>query len=156
MIVFVKPCLIYTISYAEFIVRVNQCLFTHITETRLMCCFYLYKTVSDSSSREKLRIIYDFNYSYWCTFFSLLQINKKTPFSETHIIIIMVIFSLILFGMCFTFIFNCVKKLIRDHHTIQVGFLYGLFYLLSYSYKNIQRCTLFKLIFNSRNTLILK
>ncbi|XP_065167891.1 neuropilin and tolloid-like protein 1 isoform X2 [Atheta coriaria] len=45
--------------------------------------------------------------------------NKKMPFSENHIIIIMVIFSLILSGMCFTFLFNCVKKLIRDHRTIQ-------------------------------------
>lgn len=45
--------------------------------------------------------------------------SPAMPLSENHIIIIMVIFSLILSGMCFTFIFNCIKKLIRDHHTIQ-------------------------------------
>ncbi|KYB26854.1 Neuropilin and tolloid-like protein 2 [Tribolium castaneum] len=39
--------------------------------------------------------------------------------NDDHIIVIMVIFSLILAGMCFTFVFNCVKKLIRDHQTIQ-------------------------------------
>lgn len=49
------------------------------------------------------------------------------PLSESHIVIIMVIFSLILSGMCFTFIFNCVKKLIRDHQTIQVSKLNSLY-----------------------------
>lgn len=47
------------------------------------------------------------------------QGTDKGPDTE-HIVIIMVIFSLILSGMCFTFIYNCVKKLIRDHHIIQV------------------------------------
>ncbi|XP_071054364.1 uncharacterized protein [Onthophagus taurus] len=49
------------------------------------------------------------------------ECNKRDnfPVGENHIIIIMVIFSLILSGMCFTFLFNCVKKLIRDHRTIQ-------------------------------------
>ncbi|XP_069678374.1 uncharacterized protein Neto [Periplaneta americana] len=36
-----------------------------------------------------------------------------------HIIIILVIFCLILSGMCFTFIFNCVRKLIHDQRIIQ-------------------------------------
>ncbi|XP_017773615.1 PREDICTED: neuropilin and tolloid-like protein 2 isoform X2 [Nicrophorus vespilloides] len=45
--------------------------------------------------------------------------NKAMPLSENHIIIIMVIFSLILSGMCCTFLFNCIKKLVRDHRTIQ-------------------------------------
>jgi cytochrome b subunit of formate dehydrogenase len=40
---------------------------------------------------------------------------------EDHIIIILVIFCLILSGMCFTFVFNCVRKLIRDHRIIQVS-----------------------------------
>ncbi|KRT84240.1 hypothetical protein AMK59_2107, partial [Oryctes borbonicus] len=44
---------------------------------------------------------------------------SERVFNDKHIIIIMVIFSLILSGMCFTFIYNCIKKLIRDHHTIQ-------------------------------------
>lgn len=39
--------------------------------------------------------------------------------NNENIAIIMVIFSLILTGMCFTFIFNCIRKLIRDHRTIQ-------------------------------------
>ncbi|XP_071448661.1 neuropilin and tolloid-like protein 2, partial [Hetaerina americana] len=36
-----------------------------------------------------------------------------------HIIIIMVMFCLILFGMCFAFVFNCVRKLVRDHRIMQ-------------------------------------
>jgi len=40
---------------------------------------------------------------------------------EDHIIIILVIFCLILSGMCFTFVFNCVRKLIHDHRIIQVS-----------------------------------
>ncbi|XP_011690828.1 PREDICTED: uncharacterized protein LOC105451836 [Wasmannia auropunctata] len=36
-----------------------------------------------------------------------------------HIIIILVVFSLIMFGMSFAFVFNCVRKLIRDHRIIQ-------------------------------------
>ncbi|XP_049826547.1 neuropilin and tolloid-like protein 2 isoform X2 [Aethina tumida] len=47
------------------------------------------------------------------------QSAKSLAFTDDHIIIIMVIFSLILTGMCVTFIYNCIKKLIRDHHTIQ-------------------------------------
>ncbi|XP_034950672.1 uncharacterized protein Neto [Chelonus insularis] len=38
---------------------------------------------------------------------------------STRIVIILVIFSMIMFGMCFAFIFNCVQKLIRDHRIIQ-------------------------------------
>jgi hypothetical protein len=38
-----------------------------------------------------------------------------------HIIIILVIFCLILSGMCFTLVFNCVRKLIHDHRIIQVS-----------------------------------
>lgn len=37
-----------------------------------------------------------------------------------HIVIILVVFSLILFGMAAAFVFNCVKKLISDHRIIQV------------------------------------
>ncbi|XP_044264851.1 uncharacterized protein LOC123011473 isoform X2 [Tribolium madens] len=47
------------------------------------------------------------------------QAAKSLSLNDDHIIVIMVIFSLILAGMCFTFVFNCVKKLIRDHQTIQ-------------------------------------
>ncbi|KAF2905705.1 hypothetical protein ILUMI_00471, partial [Ignelater luminosus] len=43
----------------------------------------------------------------------------SAPFSELRIIIIMVVFCLILAGMCLTFIISCIKKLIRDHHIIQ-------------------------------------
>ncbi|XP_057325897.1 uncharacterized protein LOC130667966 [Microplitis mediator] len=38
---------------------------------------------------------------------------------STRIIIILVIFSLIMFAMCFSFIFNCVHKLVRDHRIIK-------------------------------------
>ncbi|XP_060523543.1 neuropilin and tolloid-like protein 2 [Cylas formicarius] len=45
--------------------------------------------------------------------------TESWTLSDDHIVIIMVIFSLILTGMFFTFIYNCVKKLLRDHETIQ-------------------------------------
>ncbi|XP_043271305.1 uncharacterized protein Neto [Venturia canescens] len=38
---------------------------------------------------------------------------------SSRVIIILVIFSLIMFGMCFTFVFNCVRKLMRDHRIIR-------------------------------------
>uniref|UniRef100_A0A6P7FS24 Neuropilin and tolloid-like protein 2 n=1 Tax=Diabrotica virgifera virgifera TaxID=50390 RepID=A0A6P7FS24_DIAVI len=47
------------------------------------------------------------------------QTAQSMTWSGDHIIIIMVIFTLILTGMCMTFIYNCVTKLIRDHRTIQ-------------------------------------
>ncbi|XP_025830772.1 cubilin homolog [Agrilus planipennis] len=47
------------------------------------------------------------------------QSDENINMSEEKMVIIMVIFCLILSGMCFAFVFNCVKKLIRDHHTIQ-------------------------------------
>ncbi|XP_039311997.1 uncharacterized protein LOC105208229 isoform X2 [Solenopsis invicta] len=40
-------------------------------------------------------------------------------FDSHHIVIILVVFSLIMFGMSFAFVFNCVQKLIRDHRIIQ-------------------------------------
>ena len=60
------------------------------------------------------------------TAFHCLLLQPKTgtladTLKEEHIIIILVIFCLILSGMCFTFIFNCVRKLIRDHRIIQVS-----------------------------------
>lgn len=47
--------------------------------------------------------------------------NKKNSqlIDSQHIIIILVVFSLIMFGMSFAFVFNCVRKLIRDHRIIQ-------------------------------------
>ncbi|XP_012058439.1 PREDICTED: uncharacterized protein LOC105621579 [Atta cephalotes] len=38
-----------------------------------------------------------------------------------HIVIILVVFSLIIFGMSFAFVFNCIRKLIRDHRIIQIA-----------------------------------
>lgn len=38
---------------------------------------------------------------------------------ESHITVILVIFSLILSGMCFVFIFKCIKKLYQDHKIIK-------------------------------------
>ncbi|CAH1111293.1 unnamed protein product [Psylliodes chrysocephalus] len=46
-------------------------------------------------------------------------VAQSMTWSGDHIIIIMVIFSLILTGMCITFVYNCITKLIRDHRTIQ-------------------------------------
>ncbi|XP_077274404.1 neuropilin and tolloid-like isoform X1 [Temnothorax americanus] len=47
--------------------------------------------------------------------------NKKNLrlIDSQHIVIILVVFSLIMFGMSFAFVFNCVRKLIRDHRIIQ-------------------------------------
>ncbi|XP_066249076.1 neuropilin and tolloid-like protein 2 isoform X1 [Euwallacea similis] len=45
--------------------------------------------------------------------------SESWALTDDHIVIIMVIFSLILTGMLFTFIYNCVKKLLRDHQTIK-------------------------------------
>ncbi|KAG5321774.1 NETO2 protein, partial [Acromyrmex heyeri] len=47
--------------------------------------------------------------------------KKKTArlIDSHHIVIILVVFSLIMFGMSFAFVFNCVRKLIRDHRIIQ-------------------------------------
>ncbi|KAL0115118.1 hypothetical protein PUN28_010597 [Cardiocondyla obscurior] len=47
--------------------------------------------------------------------------NKKTSrlIDSQHIVIILVVFSLIMFGMSFAFVFNCIRKLIRDHRIIQ-------------------------------------
>ncbi|BET00095.1 CUB domain [Nesidiocoris tenuis] len=42
-----------------------------------------------------------------------------TILNTEHMIIILVVFFLILTGMCFAFLFNCFRKLIRDHRTIQ-------------------------------------
>lgn len=52
---------------------------------------------------------------------SLLQkTNGVGSMNKEHIIIILVVFSLIMFGMSFAFVFNCIRKLIRDHRIIQV------------------------------------
>ncbi|XP_043521392.1 uncharacterized protein LOC122534628 isoform X1 [Frieseomelitta varia] len=47
--------------------------------------------------------------------------NKKKSrlIDSQHIVIILIVFSLIMFGMSFAFVFNCVRKLIRDHRIIR-------------------------------------
>nr|XP_012137346.1 PREDICTED: uncharacterized protein LOC100879659 [Megachile rotundata] len=47
--------------------------------------------------------------------------NEKTSrlIDSQHIVIILIVFSLIMFGMSFAFVFNCVRKLIRDHRIIR-------------------------------------
>ncbi|KAF6197649.1 hypothetical protein GE061_008615 [Apolygus lucorum] len=42
-----------------------------------------------------------------------------TILNTEHMIIILVVFFLILTGMCFAFLFNCFRKLVRDHRIIQ-------------------------------------
>ncbi|ERL89924.1 hypothetical protein D910_07283 [Dendroctonus ponderosae] len=55
--------------------------------------------------------------------------SESWALTDDHIVIIMVIFSLILTGMFFTFIYNCIKKLVRDHQTIKMqgklSFMHG-------------------------------
>ncbi|XP_076174529.1 neuropilin and tolloid-like [Ptiloglossa arizonensis] len=50
-----------------------------------------------------------------------LVCNKKKSrlIDSQHIVIILIVFSLILFGMSFAFVFNCVRKLVRDHRIIR-------------------------------------
>ncbi|XP_077302836.1 neuropilin and tolloid-like isoform X2 [Arctopsyche grandis] len=48
-----------------------------------------------------------------------LKSKDGAPMQSEHIVIILVVFSLILFGMAAAFVFNCVKKLISDHRIIQ-------------------------------------
>ncbi|RZF33315.1 hypothetical protein LSTR_LSTR007660 [Laodelphax striatellus] len=45
--------------------------------------------------------------------------TTKTGALTDHMIIILTIFFLILTGMCCTFLFNCFRKLVRDHRIIQ-------------------------------------
>jgi len=58
--------------------------------------------------------------------FPYLQSKSIRLFDSHHIVIILVVFSLIMFGMSFAFVFNCVRKLIRDHRIIQVSEFYFL------------------------------
>lgn len=60
------------------------------------------------------------------TQFLYLQENASRLIESQHIIIILVVFSLIMFGMSFAFVFNCIRKLIRDHRIIQVSEFYFL------------------------------
>ncbi|XP_066603013.1 uncharacterized protein Neto isoform X4 [Prorops nasuta] len=50
---------------------------------------------------------------------TLCGAKKKRLMDSQHIVIILVVFSLIMCGMSFAFVFNCVRKLIRDHQIIQ-------------------------------------
>nr|XP_033333828.1 uncharacterized protein LOC117224798 [Megalopta genalis] len=45
--------------------------------------------------------------------------KKSRLIDSQHIVIILIVFSMILFGMSFAFVFNCVRKLIRDHRIIR-------------------------------------
>ncbi|XP_076629603.1 neuropilin and tolloid-like [Colletes latitarsis] len=45
--------------------------------------------------------------------------KKSRLIDSQHIVIILIVFSLILFGMSFAFVFNCVRKLVRDHRIIR-------------------------------------
>lgn len=49
----------------------------------------------------------------------LCKPGAESLIESEHIIIILVVFSLIVFGLCFTFVFNCVRKLVRDHRIIR-------------------------------------
>lgn len=49
------------------------------------------------------------------------QSKTASILNSEHIIIILVIFTLILSGMCFAFVFNCTRKLIRDHRIMKVS-----------------------------------
>lgn len=45
----------------------------------------------------------------------------KKPMSSSSIVIILTVFCLTLFGMCFSCIYNCVRKLKADHQDYQVN-----------------------------------
>ncbi|CAG5108312.1 Similar to NETO2: Neuropilin and tolloid-like protein 2 (Homo sapiens) [Cotesia congregata] len=79
------------------------------------------------NKRENCRLKWDEDVSICGVSYFMILINNTTlpskssiAFDSTRIIIILVIFSLIMFGMCFSFIFNCVRKLHRDHRIIKL------------------------------------
>jgi len=47
------------------------------------------------------------------------KVEVKKPMSSSSIVIILTVFCLTLFGMCFSCIYNCVRKLKADHHDYQ-------------------------------------
>ncbi|XP_059055797.1 neuropilin and tolloid-like protein 1 [Achroia grisella] len=49
----------------------------------------------------------------------LCAAETKSLISQTHILVILVIFSLILSGMSFVFLFKCIRKLYQDHKIIK-------------------------------------
>jgi hypothetical protein len=62
------------------------------------------------------------------------QSKHVSILNSEHIIIILVIFTLILSGMCFAFVFNCTRKLIRDHRIMKVSAAPTHIFYLSLSY----------------------
>lgn len=56
--------------------------------------------------------------------FCYFQTKKSRLIDSQHIVIILVVFCLIMFGMSFALVFNCVRKLIEDHRIIQVSEFY--------------------------------
>ena len=97
--------------------------------------FFRSSNLKDSSTRvlltllilkigflEKLLLL--LSYWYFCPYFKLWdlfwQVEVKKPMSSSSIVIILTVFCLTLFGMCFSCIYNCVRKLKADHHDYQV------------------------------------
>lgn len=58
-------------------------------------------------------------------FKNVFQLKKEESFwkqlTKADLLIILIVFFLILFGMCFTLIFNIVRKLIHDFSVIKVS-----------------------------------
>lgn len=42
--------------------------------------------------------------------------------NSEHVIIVLVVFTFLVSGLCFTCIYNCVQKLVRDHKIIKVSY----------------------------------
>ncbi|XP_063974553.1 uncharacterized protein LOC135161167 [Diachasmimorpha longicaudata] len=55
----------------------------------------------------------------WDEDVSICGKGKSLALDSTRIVIILVIFGLIMFGLTFVFLFNCIRKLIRDHRIIR-------------------------------------
>lgn len=72
------------------------------------------------------------------------QTTKTVTLNSEHIIIIMVVFSFILSGMCLTFVFHCFKKLIRDYHTIQVRKIQQTLFVTHDTHRTFYRWTHYK------------
>lgn len=90
--------------------------------TRIIARFYLHTL--------QLRIFYNF---FLKELFPVAgQVIRTKVMSSDHIIVILTIFCLTLFGLCFSCFFNCIRKLRADHTVYQVVFLTTIYFITIY------------------------
>ncbi|KAH9632646.1 hypothetical protein HF086_008473, partial [Spodoptera exigua] len=86
-------------------------------ETSFKATFNAFRTL-DANSDGKWRM------STVTYIFIVPQLKQESTINQPHIMVILIIFSLILSGMSFVFIFKCMRKLYQDHKIIK--FWYGI------------------------------